>query len=549
MSIHPSPRRKKFFSELRLIFCSAGLFWQGCAPVAEMNSDPALVASRLLPDLIEAGIQNGQKTIRIPPGRYAVRPVNGIHLELRYLNGITLDMRGVEMVCSETTLAVLIDHCRDLTILGLTVDYAPLPFTQGELIEISADRKTHLIRLQEGYPPAEQVIDSKYILMTPERTLRFGNYYRFETEALPNNHLRISGLHPQKDGGEQVGDLITISSKSLQGPFVPHGIHLKSSQGTVLEDVTLYASPTFGFFETHCSGSVYRRCVVDRRGDRLRSLNADGFHSKFAEVGPLLEDCKAYWQGDDGINICGAFHMVMGSDGDRLRVLAKRDLDIQPDDPVQLLQRGGEPLPNARVLAVREVGTVTDEDRELLRTIPVLHNVKNLLQKEYEIQIDTPVVMEAGGVIGSLNRMGNGFVIRGSSFGHIRSRGILVKASNGIIENNFLDHCAMQGIKISPEYHWLESGFSENLLVKNNRILNSGMEGILVGSVGPHPIHSNIEILENAIVTRQFPAARIHGVKSGSFRNNRIQGPSSDSPDQAVSVNYSPGFTVKVQTP
>lgn len=533
----------------------------GCMPTVNQNSKlelkseqkaepkPEYNASRELPNLIRAGIESGQKIIRIPEGRYHVLPSEGIHLELRDLQGFTLDMRGVEMICTESTLALRIENCEGLTIRGLTVDYDPLPFTQGELIEISQDRKTHLIKLAEGFPPAEAVIASKYILFSPDGDLRYGSYYQFETEGLPDNHLRISGLHPRKDGGEQTGDLITISAQHLQGRFRPHAIHLERSVGTVLEDITLYASPTFGFFETHCSGSVYRRCIVDRKDKRLRSLNADGFHSKFAEVGPLLEECLAYWQGDDGINICGAYHLVIGSEGDRLRVLAKREMDILPGDPVQLVQLGGRPLPNAKVLSVTETGPATEAQLNSLEGVPVLQNVKQLLTTAYEIQIDTPVEMEPGGVIGSLNRMGNGFVIRGCEFGFIRSRGILVKASNGLIEDNLLDHCGMQGIKVAPEYNWLESGFSENVTIRNNRIIQPGKEGILVDSIGPHPMHRNLEILNNTITTQNLPAVRIQGVSGGSFLENEIRGFSAGQNESAVSVSDSSHFRRDQQNP
>jgi len=524
------------------ICACAGLLFTGCAPASRSSDPPPPTHAPTLSDFIHAGVQNGEKIIRIPEGRYEVSPVNGVHLELRYLRGVTLDMRGVEMVCTETTRAIHIHGCEDLTILGLTIDYDPLPFTQGTLTGISEDRKTHTIQIQEGFPPAEHVIPSKYIIMTPERTLRFGDYFQFRTEALPGNRLEVSILNPRKDGGERVGDLITISAQSVRGPFVPHAVQIDRSRNITLEDVTLYASPTFGFFETHSSGTVYRRCVVDRRGDRLRSLNADGFHSKFAEVGPTLEGCRAFWQGDDGINICGAYHLVTGSEGDRLRVLAKRDMEIRPGDPVQLIQADGRPLPDATVVSVRETGDIREEDKEVLQTLRVLHTVKRLLKTEYEIQLDREVALEPGAVIGALNRMGNGFVIRDSEFGHLRSRGILVKASDGLIENNLVVDCAMQGIKVSPEYLWLESGYSSNVTISGNRILNSGREGILVDSIGPHPVHTDLVIQNNVLSTAYLPAVRIKGVVRGLFSGNSFEDLPPGQRERAIAVEDSPGM-------
>ena len=50
------------------------------------------------------------------------------------------------------------------------------------------------------------------------------------------------------------------------------------------------------------------------------------------------------WMGDDGINICGAYHIVLAAEGANLRVLAKQVMDIQTGDPVELLDADGSRL-------------------------------------------------------------------------------------------------------------------------------------------------------------------------------------------------------------
>jgi hypothetical protein len=83
-----------------------------------------------------------------------------------------------------------------------------------------------------------------------------------------------------------------------------------------LENIDLFASNCFGFLEYNCDGSIYSGCRIDRRpaaGDpvkradpRLRSLNADAYHSKHAVKGPAYIECTARFMGDDCINIRGA---------------------------------------------------------------------------------------------------------------------------------------------------------------------------------------------------------------------------------------------------
>ena len=70
--------------------------------------------------------------------------------------------------------------------------------------------------------------------------------------------------------------------------------------------------------------------------------------------------------GDDCMNICGDYHLIMGSQGKELRVLAKHDMNIQPGDPVELVTYDGRRLPDAKAVAIQPAGTIRDEERAFL---------------------------------------------------------------------------------------------------------------------------------------------------------------------------------------
>ena len=280
--------------------------------------------------MIDAALKNGQEVIKIPPGRYEVTPTNGVHLNFAGVRNVTIDARNVEMICTETTLAISIINCENLRIVGLTIDYDPLPFTQGRIVEIGEDRKSHVVEIMDGFPPAEDAYVFKHAVYTPEGELRFGNYYRFEVEALSPKRLRIFGLNPRKDGGEQIGDIVVVGAKHLKGRYRPHAVVVQNSIRTVFADMKLYSSPCFGFLELGSSQSGYLNCVIDRREGRMRSLNADAFHSKHAEIGPKIVNCKAMWQGDDCVNICGDYHLVESGKGRKWRILSSRRFHLRP---------------------------------------------------------------------------------------------------------------------------------------------------------------------------------------------------------------------------
>lgn len=517
------PRLPYWFAVASIILGLAAWMWPSLPASMTNAASESSSASFSLPGFIARELAQGKTYIKAPAGRYEVKPFNGRHLVLRDLKDVTIDGTGVEFICTETTLAIMIENCENLTLKGFTIDYDPLPFTQGRIVEISEDRKSHTIEIEEGFAPAEAATTFKHLIYTPAGDLRYGEYFNFEIEALPGNRLRISGLHPRKDGGEQLGDIVVISTRHLTGPYVPHAIHTTRSTGTVFEDVTIYSSPCFGFYESHSSRSTYRRCVIDRKPGRLHSLNADAFHSKFAEVGPQLIDCRAMWQGDDAINICGSYHLISAAEGAQLRVLAKRELDIEVGDRVQILDAEGRRMPEATVLSIEPAGKRTTEEEKQLEQTRVLAPVRKLLDEAYTITLDAELSLPFGSYIGSNNRLGNGFSIRGCEFGNNRSRGILVKASEGEIIGNRLINNHMQAIKIAPEHIWLESGYSQNVMISENEIINPGKQSIYIQSVGPHPIHRDIEIVDNEIATDFWPAIYIRGLENEHLEGNVIR--------------------------
>ena len=485
---------------------------------------------------IDAGLKAGQKRIVIEPGRYRVQPRNRQHLQLVGLSDVEIVAQGVELICTETTRAVTIDGCRNVTIRGLTIDYDPLPFTQGRIVAMSKDNTVHDIELFDGYPAANEVYDFKYEIFRPDaRTLRFGSYHDFSVEKTGAKRIRVTRSGRYR--GEKVGDIIVIGTRHAPGGSIPHAVYLEKSENVVLEDVTLHASNCFGFLETECTRTVYRRCVVDRRSadddlkrreaPRIRSLNADAFHSKHAPAGPQLIDCRARFQGDDCINICGDYHMVMAVEGTRLRVLAKRRMNIEPGDPLEVVDYRGMRRPDAKAVSVRHIGQISDGELAFLARQRMHQPFREgALRTMYEVVIERAVELPRGSIIAAANRIGNGFAVIGCDFGFNRSRGILIKASNGRVVNNTLQGCWGEAIKVAPEYWWLEAGSSNNLLIAGNRISDCMGDGIAVyaeagaGGSAPAGAHNNITIERNRLVNIEGKDIRVTSTKGLILKDN-----------------------------
>ena len=495
-----------------------------------------------LQGFVDQAIAEGQSRIVIPPGRYRVTPRKHQHLVLHQLKDVEVIADGVEMICTETTRAVTVSHCTNVTLRGLVIDYDPLPYTQGRITAISDDRKTYDVELFEGYPTAETVRNFKYeVFWADTRTLRCEDRYVSEIEVIDARNLRLTCPGSHDRNPEQVGDLIVIGSETAPHGSIPHAVECNSNVNVRLEKIDLYASNCFGFLEYNCDGSVYYECRIDRRSPqddlkrrespRLRSLDADAFNSKHAVRGPSYLKCSARFMGDDCINICGDYHMIMNSSGKTLRVLAKGAMNVQPGDPVELVRFDGVRLPDAKAIVVEPAGTICEEERQYLGQQHLHPQLKSGegLEKAFTITLDRQVDIDRGGVICPANRIGNGFAVKDCSFGFNRSRGILIKASNGEISGNRMEGCWMSSILVSPEYWWLEAGSSNNLIIRDNTITNCRGIAIRIeapagnGKLAPAGAHRQIAVINNRLAKCTMPGILVTSTSGLQVEGNTFE--------------------------
>ena len=495
-----------------------------------------------LQGFIDHELQSGKARIVVPPGRYRVSPHDQQHLVLRNLKDIQIAADGVEMVCTETTRALTIQHCTNVMVSGLVIDYDPLPFTQGRITQMSGDKKSSVVELFKGYPPAEAARNFKYEIFQPAtRTLRCSDRWVAKIEVLDASHLRVFTPGERSDSPQQVGDLVVLGAEFAPHGSAAHAVACEHNVNVRLENIELFAANCFGFLEEDCAGTTYFRCRIDRRSaktdliaradPRLRSLDADAFHSSNATKGPAYIECAAKFMGDDCVNIHGAYHLVTAAQGRELRVLAKDNLNIQPGDPVELVSYHGQRQPGAKALSVVRIGSISDEERAFLSHQNMdagLKTAHRSLTMAYLITLDHATDLPLGSLICAANRVGNGFVVKDCDFGFNRSRGILVKASHGLVCGNHVEASQMSAILISPEYWWLEAGSSDDVKITGNTIRNCGGIPICVeasggtGDLAPAGAHRNIAITGNTITDCPQPGILVTSTTDLQLENNTL---------------------------
>lgn len=114
--------------------------------------------------------------------------------------------------------------------------------------------------------------------------------------------------------------------------------------------------------------------------------------------------------------------------------------------------------------------------------------------------------------------MGSGFLVQNCDFGDNRSRGILIKASQGEVAGNRVHRSRMAAVLIAPEFEWMEAGCSSDVVVKDNKFEGIGQTPIRILAAGGNgkPLsagaHRNISVLNNRFEDCPWPLVEANSV-------------------------------------
>lgn len=501
-----------------------------------------------LQGFIDTQLKAGKKRIVVPPGRYRVAPKQSVHLSFRNLTNVVIVATGVEMICTETARAINFENCHDVRFKGMTIDYDPLPFTEGRITALAPDKSWVEFEIIEGYP--DNQLEQRIEIYDPATGELRREMTGWEEGFAPlgNHRYRISkpksyGYRENWDT-EQVGDILVTNQRSAAGTG-DHAIVAARCTSLRLEEVTLYAAPCFGFLEHLCNGSTYYRCKIDRRPlaedlvqrgfRRLRSLNADAFHSIEATKGPAIIQCTAHFQGDDCVNIHGTYHLVLASHEEQLRVLvaAAGRLTIEPGDPLEFLPYEGKRPADAVAVKAEPDAPLSETERAFIEKLHMdasLHQrLLSTQARVFKLTLDRPVPLPLGSGVCSGNRVGNGCRVEGCDFGYNRSRGILIKASHARVIGNTITHSWMAAVLVAPElFWWHEAASSSDVLIEGNTITGCRCPAIEVAAQGGNgkPLasgaHRDITITGNTIAQSVWPNIRAASTDGLVIRRNRL---------------------------
>jgi hypothetical protein len=449
---------------------------------------------------IEAAYKTGAKKAIIPAGTYVIEPSDGRNIELTNLRDFEIDATGVTFVFTDSTDAsVVLKNCRSTTLRGLTVRQAVLPFTQGTIESIADDGMSYDIRLDRGYPQLDDPgrFDDEVVAypFDPETRVwkRGAQDVNAHFSRIGPVRFRLQMKWPSRPSASQsvaVGDLIGIRGRGSDG------VEILNSSQVQLSNVTVLSAGSFAFFEGDGDGDN-RYTVTVKRGPRpdgataepLFSSTADGFHSANVRKGPTLEHCYFESMPDDGIAIHGSYSLVLQGGNDTLVINRNH---FRAGDPLRLIDLRGVIVAEAVVTKV----TPLPHFQTAMRSVRVVGSA--IMDGPYvELKLDRVLPAKFDFLVGNPNALGSGYVLRNNIVRNHRARGMLLKADDGLIEGNTVDGSSMGGIVVTPEFWWMEAGYSRNLILRGNTIRRTSYypqqaAGLLIGALAPER-HKEVE--------------------------------------------------------
>lgn len=463
---------------LRCLLPMLGAF--GClAHASAQTPEPASPPADFRP-LVRDAIQRGLPRVVIPPGVYRLAPggKDKTVWTLRGVHGLTIVADGVTLVSTTLTRAISMDDCEGVTLQGLTLDYDPLPFTQGTVVAVAEDKGWVDVKIHAGYPV--RPYDRVDVVDPQTRFRKKGMPFLWGTKAALVGPDTVRVTFEKLGDIAVVGDYLSLSTGPDYGAGgIAHGITLTNCADTTFRNVTVHTAPGMGFIEGDGPGrSKFLGCRVvvgpppaGATEPRLLTTTWDAMQSVQLRRGPLVEDCVIEDAGDDSWSAQASDYVVVKKDAGTLTVIPRNPYTtgLQVGDHI----RRSNDSPEAGIVACK---TISPEQADLAADVfAKLKEAKpytfwHVGKKCQVLTLEGDLPVAVGESVFSRDRQCAGFVFRRNKL-HSSGR-VLVEASDGLIEDNVLD--TAHGLVVNPDGPSGSATGICRLVIRRNDIRQTG---------------------------------------------------------------------------
>jgi len=548
----------------------------------EQASGNASVGIKSCYDLACVYLETGPVTVQFPQNA-VLNLTSAARMSIKASccqGGLTIDGNGATLIQTNPTIGVFfLSDCESLLIKNLTIDYNPLPFTQGRVKNIISSTEIE-VAIDPGFPsPTENhftVADVKWgILKDPNNIL-------LQKLGAPNvigleNWVSNGIVDGQETYNVTAGGLKKCNVE-LDDPWVhiariggaPTFLQSRSWNVT-FEDITIHASPASAFVGYFNEDSSYIRCYVIAKDGRYHTTGADGIFIVSNRSGPKVKDSILQALSDDAL--------IFKTNGANVEEVSNNGLTIALTKRPTTLQEGySEWVKGPEYLEGLEAGefngaevgdilaAFNPQSGTYLGTAVVmgveLSDPSGLTADaviELDASFDGLVVGAAWNstIIYNLNMTNYGYEVINTTVIASRRWAVLTMSTSGTVrDSTFIGNPSSAVMIINSGVSFCDNaGFmNKNLRLENNYfsdnmrsldsivLLGGSLSSVitcLVWGVGPPKAvgslpstemisyrgHENIQIIGNTIsqLNGDFPAILLGNVKGGVVTGNVIQ--------------------------
>lgn len=497
-------------------------------------------------EAIDAAAERPGATIQFEKGQYRFEPTRsydvdnppGPHAKVGGLENVTIDGNGATITLAEPRMGgILFVDGASLTVRDLTIDYDPLPFTQGQIESFSPSDRTLVIELDDEYPSltADRFGQGEVFASLHDQdgsfidATRAGGLpiKRFQTmEQIDDRRWRLTLTNPSTNNGLEAGKRIAITARDPPGLARP--LTFLNIETPRVENVAVHASPSFALLFANCQSphaeGVEVRPPAD--SDRLIGSDADGIHVLNSRGGPTIVDCHIERLLDDGIIVSSLMAPVDRVEGNTVHVDPVGVFAPQQSDTLEAMTAEGvrsDPLPS--------IASITPEYEASDGVSPA---------KAIEFESSVADRVTQGDYLANAASANSGFVVRNNTVRDNRANSIRISADSGEVVDNELLSSQNQTINVlcDTSGRYAPERWTNDVVIKNNSIRASGKSylggngpaGVFIGHTPAEGIETegtpnrNIDIVGNSFESLGFRVGDLHDARAITVEENEVAG-------------------------
>jgi hypothetical protein len=408
-------------------------------------------------------------------------------------------------------------QCRHTRLEGFSMDYDPLPYTQGTVTRALGPLHFEM-DVDPGYAPPNadhiltkpRVTGAKFMMAHGDTFIDHpdtpGHFMIASAEPVKDRRYRI-GLNPKdaeargRDAFCLAGARAVIFGRNSTTP----PLSVDSCANCRVHNVHMYASPAVAVRVIRNAFVEFSHCAIRPRSgtDRMAASNADGFFCQNNRIGPYLHHNRITQHGDDYFNLLSGMSIVHRLNGNRVvcRYGRSDNAAFRPGDRIYFLRGDSH-----AILSGNRVAAVSLERIDAaLRLVLTLADVPGHAIRAADDPSGPPdwIFIRNAANIGAMI-MDNDFRIGYRSRCIVRSAHTLV-AENRIVNRNVTSRIHW-GHGLIIGMHWHEGGPVRNVILRGNVI-----DGIDRMFKAPHipsldALVADVLIADNTIVNPVYKA-------------------------------------------